>query len=293
MSYADKVFIKMCEEVLSENNMTECRAIWKDTGDQSSTISKFGVVNRYDLRKEFPILTQRPVPLKSAIDEILWIYQKKSNNIKDLNSHVWDDWADENGSIGAAYGYQIGSKLRKVHHEEQSDDGSRYAYSSFVDQTDYVLHELKYNPFSRRIITNMFNVEDTHMMGLEPCAFMMNYKVTIDEFGRKVLNAILYQRSQDILTANGWNVAQYAALVHMFAQVSDMIAGEFMHVIADAHIYDRHVDTVKDLIKRPYYDAPELVINPEIKNFYDFTPNDFQLVYYHHGDQIKGIDVAV
>ena len=302
MSYADQVFVKMCEDVLSQDNMEKCRAVWKDTNEQSSTISKFAVVNRYDLRKEFPILTLRKTPIKSAIDELLWIYQKKSNNVHDLNSHVWDDWADDNGSIGAAYGYQIGSKLRKATHEIHEGfatangfvESGIHVYNEFLDQTDFVLHELKYNPFSRRIITNMLSIEDTHMMGLEPCAFMMNYKVTRDKGSDKlVLNAILYQRSQDILAANAWNVVQYAALVHMFAQVSNMIAGEFVHVIADCHIYDRHIDIVKELIKRPQYPAPKLIINPDITDFYSFTPDDFKLENYQYGEPIKGIDVAV
>lgn len=301
MSYADKVFCEMCENVLSKNNMTECRAIWTDTGQQSSTISDFAVVNRYDLKKEFPILTIRPVPLKSAIDEILWIYQKKSNNIKDLNSHVWDDWADKNGSIGAAYGFQVRTQLKKVKVEKEicndpfEQDSVLIEVSNlYLDQTDYVLHELKNNPFSRRIIINLYNPGQVDLMGLEPCAFMVNFKVTKnEENGKLTLNSILYQRSQDILVANGWNVAQYAALTHMFAQVSDMEVGEFVHVIADAHIYDRHVETVKELIQREQTTAPKLCINPNIKNFYDFKPEDFELIDYKPGPQIKGIDVAV
>lgn len=300
MSYADKVFCKMCENVLEKNNMNECRAIWTDTGEKSSTISDFAVVNRYNLNEEFPILTVRPVPIKSAIDEILWIYQKKSNNIKDLNSHVWDEWADDNGSIGAAYGYQVGTQLKKVKVEkiepDQFNSGVEMVTVShlYLDQTDYVLHELKHNPFSRRIIMNLYHPGQVDLMGLEPCAFLVNFKVTKNnETGNLVLNCVLYQRSQDILVANGWNVVQYAALTHMFAQVSNMEVGEFVHVIADAHIYDRHIETVKELIKRPQFEAPKLAINPKVKNFYDFKPSDFDLLDYKHGEQIKGIDVAV
>lgn len=293
MSYADEVFVKMCKRILDKNDMHKCRAIWEDTAEQSSTISDFAVINRYDLRKEFPILTLRKTPLKSAIDEVLWIYQRKSNNIHDLNSHVWDQWADDNGSIGAAYGFQVRSKLRKASIEHIHKDYTEFS-NVYLDQTDYVLHELKHNPFSRRIITNLYSVEDTSMMGLEPCAFMMNYKVTKEENSDKlVLNGILYQRSQDVLAANAWNVAQYAALLHMFAQVSNMTAGEFVHVIADCHIYDRHIDIVKELIKRPQYDAPKLIINPNVSNFYEFTPDDFQLVDYEYGEPIKDIDIAV
>lgn len=294
MAKADNLFIKMCKDVLAEDNLNECRAIWKDSGEQSKTISKFAVVNRYNLKEEFPILTLRPIALKKAIDEILWIYQKKSNNVHDLNSHVWDDWADINGSIGMAYGYQVKSKLRKVYDSVLFDDASIEYSESFLDQTDFVIHELIHNPYNRRIIINLLDVGEVDMMGLEPCAFMVNFKVTDNkETGKHVLNAILYQRSQDILAANGWNVAQYAALVHMFAQVTDMEVGEFVHVIADAHIYDRHIDTVKELMKRKPYPAPKLWINPDVKDFYDFTVDDFKLIDYQHGEPVKGIDVAV
>lgn len=301
MAKADDLFIKMCQDVLAENNLNECRAVWKDSGEQSKTVSKFCVVNRYNLKEEFPILTLRPIALKKAIDEVLWIYQKKSNNVHDLNSHVWDDWADINGSIGMAYGYQVKSKLRRVmtdlpNEKQTLENGTTTGImtNEFVDQTDYVLHELKYNPYSRRIIINLFDVGEVDMMGLEPCAFMVNFKVTDNkETGKHVLNAILYQRSQDILAANGWNVAQYAILVHMFAQVTDMEVGEFVHVIADAHIYDRHIDTVKELMQRKPYPAPKLWINPDVKDFYDFTVDDFKLIDYQHGEPVKGIDVAV
>lgn len=294
MAKADELFFQMCYNVLKENNLKECRAVWKDSGEQSKTISKFAVVNRYNLKEEFPILTLRPIALKKAIDEILWIYQKKSNNIHDLNSHVWDDWADSNGSIGMAYGYQVKSKLRKAHDRVVYDDASIEYSESFLDQTDFVIHELIHNPYSRRIIINLLDVGETDMMGLEPCAFMVNFKVTDnEETGKHVLNAILYQRSQDILAANGWNVAQYAILVHMFAQVTDMEVGEFVHVIADAHIYDRHIDIVKELMQRKPYPAPKLWINPDVKNFYDFTVDDFKLIDYQHGESVKGIDVAV
>lgn len=294
MAKADDLFIKMCQDVLKEDNLNECRAIWKDSGEQSKTISKFAVVNRYNLKEEFPILTLRPIALKKAIDEILWIYQKKSNNVHDLNSHVWDDWADINGSIGMAYGYQVKSKLRKVYDSVLFDDASIEYSESFLDQTDFVIHELIHNPYNRRIIINLLDVGEVDMMGLEPCAFMVNFKVTDNkETGKHVLNAILYQRSQDILAANGWNVAQYAALVHMFAQVTDMEVGEFVHVIADAHIYDRHIDTVKELMQRKSYPAPKLWINPDVKDFYDFTVDDFKLIDYQHGEPVKGIDVAV
>ena len=276
MSLADKVFIDMCNDIL-ENGVSSdgeiVRAKWDD-GQPAHTIKKFCVVNRYDLSKEFPILTLRPTNLKAAIDELLWIWQKKSNNVNDLNSRIWDSWADETGSIGKAYGYQIGQK-------------HQYKEGAF-DQIDRVIYDLKHNPYSRRIITNIYNHDDLNEMNLYPCAYSVTFNVT----GNK-LNAILNQRSNDILVANNWNVAQYAILVHMLAQVSDLEVGEFVHVIADAHIYDRHIPLVKELINRESYDAPKLIINPKVKNFYDFKVEDFTLENYQSGPQIKKIPVAI
>ncbi len=275
MSYADKVFIDMCNDIIDNGYSTEgekVRPKWDD-GSYAYTIKKFGVVNRYDLSREFPIMTLRRTAFKSCIDEILWIWQKKSNNIKDLNSHIWDEWADENGSIGKAYGYQLG-----VRHQYKE---------GMMDQVDRVLYDLKNNPYSRRIMTNIYVHQDLHEMNLYPCAYSMTFNVT----GNK-LNAILNQRSNDILTANNWNVVQYAVLVHMIAQVSGLEAGELVHVIADAHIYDRHIPLVKELIKRQTYDAPVFRMNPDVKDFYEFTVDDFELEDYKYGPQIK-IPVAV
>lgn len=276
MSKADKIFIDMCKDILENGVSSEgevVRARWTD-GAEAHTIKKFCVVNRYDLSEEFPILTLRPTNLRAAIDEMLWIWQKKSNNVNDLNSKIWDSWADEDGSIGKAYGYQIGRK-------------HKYSEGEF-DQIDRVIYDLKHNPYSRRIIVNMYNHDDLHAMNLYPCAYSMTFNVT----GNK-LNAILNQRSQDILVANNWNVAQYAILVHMLAQVSGLEVGELVHVIADAHIYDRHIPLVKELISRGSYPAPKLIINPAVKNFYDFTVDDFQLENYQSGEQIKKIPVAI
>ncbi|MDI9512296.1 MAG: thymidylate synthase, partial [Bacillota bacterium] len=275
MSKADQIFIEMCEDII-ENGFSsqgqKVRPKWED-GTFAHTIKKFGVVNRYDLSEEFPILTLRPTPLSKAIDEVLWIWQKKSNNIKDLNSKIWNAWADEKGSIGKAYGYQMSVK-------------HKYPEGEF-DQVDRVLYDLKHNPYSRRIITNIYNHSDLHEMNLYPCAYSMTFNVT----GNK-LNAILNQRSQDILPANNWNVCQYAILLHMFAISSGLVAGELVHVIADAHIYDRHIPIIKELISRPQYNAPKLIINPDVKDFYDFTPEDFRLEGYEHGPQIKNIPIA-
>ena len=283
MSYADRLFIEMCQDIIDNGLSTEgekVRPRWEDTGESAYTIKRFGVVNRYDLAKEFPAITLRKTALKSAFDEILWIWQKKSNNVKDLNSHIWDSWADEQGSIGKAYGYQMSVK-------HQYKEG-------MMDQVDRVLYELKNNPYSRRIMTNIYVHQDLHEMNLYPCAYSMTFNVTKEKDSDKLtLNAILNQRSQDVLAANNWNVCQYALLVMMFAQVCDMKVGELVHVIADAHIYDRHIPLVKELISRPTYDAPIVTLNPEIKNFYDFTVDDLHIENYVTGPQIKNIPIAV
>ena len=282
MSYADVLFKNMCEDILENGTDTrneKVRPHWED-GSSAYTIKKFGVVNRYDLSKEFPALTFRKVGLKNCVDEMLWIWQKKSNNVHELRSHIWDAWADENGTIGKAYGYQMGVK-------------HKYKEGMF-DQTDRGLYDLKNNPFSRRIMTNIYNHHDLSEMGLYPCAYSMTFNVTEKKGTDKlVLNAVLNQRSQDVLTANNWNVVQYAVLVHMFAQVSGMEVGELVHVIADAHIYDRHVDIIKELISREQYPAPIFHLNPDIKDFYDFTPDDVSLEKYQAGEQVKNIPVAV
>ncbi|MCI6498671.1 thymidylate synthase [Lachnospiraceae bacterium HCP1S3_C3] len=276
MSYADKVFVNMCQDIIDNGYSTEgekVRPKWED-GEYAYTIKRFGVVNRYDLSKEFPALTLRRTAIKNCTDEMLWIWQKKSNNVNDLNSHIWDAWADENGSIGKAYGYQLGIK-------HQYKEG-------LMDQVDRVLFDLKNNPYSRRIMTNIYVHQDLHEMNLYPCAYSMTFNVTGDR-----LNAILNQRSQDILTANNWNVVQYAVLLHMMAQVSGFKAGELVHVIADAHIYDRHIPLVKELISREQHEAPTFWLNPDVKNFYDFTVDDVRLDNYVTGPQIKNIPVAV
>ncbi len=282
MSQADKIFIEMCKDILENGTSTEgekVRPKWPD-GTFAYTIKKFGVVNRYDLSKEFPILTLRPTALKSATDEMLWIWQQKSNNIHDLHSHIWDEWADEDGSIGKAYGYQMGVK-------HQYREG-------MMDQVDRVIYDLKHNPYSRRIMTNIYVHQDLHEMNLYPCAYSMTFNVTKESGCRKLkLNAILNQRSQDVLTANNWNVVQYAVLVHMLAQVCDMVPGELVHVIADAHIYDRHIPMIRELISRPSYPAPAFWLNPEIRDFYQFTRDDVRVENYVKGPQMTDIPVAV
>ena len=276
MSRADKLFVNMCREIIDNGFSSEgqiVRARWED-GTPAHTIKTFGVVNRYDLSEEFPALTLRPTAIKSAVDEILWIWQKKSNNIKDLKSHIWDEWADEDGSIGKAYGYQLGVK-------------HRYPEGEF-DQGDRVLYDLKHNPASRRILTNLYNHHDLHEMALAPCAYSVTFNVS-----GNTLNAILNQRSQDMLTANNWNVVQYAVLVHMMAQVSGLQAGELVHVIADCHIYDRHVPLVEKMLENAQFDAPELVIDRSVKDFYDFTVDSFDLPGYRYSEFSEKIPVAI
>ena len=282
MSYADKVFINMCRDIIENGTSTEgekVRPKWED-GTAAYTIKKFGVVNRYDLSKEFPALTLRRTAIKSCVDELLWIWQKKSNNVHELKSHIWDSWADENGSIGKAYGYQM-----QVKHQYKE---------GMMDQVDRDIYDLKENRYSRRIMRTIDVHEDLHEMNLYPCAYSMTFNVTKEEGSEQLtLNGILNQRSQDVLTANNWNVCQYAVLLHMFAQVCGMKAGELVHVIADAHIYDRHIPLIEELISREPLPAPKFWLNPEVKDFYDFTPDDVRLEDYETHPQIKNIPVAI
>ena len=276
MSKADEIFVKNIKDILENGSSDEAypvRPKWAD-GTPAHTIKKFGIVNVYDLQEELPILTIRRIAFKSCLDELLWIWQKKSNNIHDLKSHVWDSWADETGSIGKAYGYQLAKK-------------SIYPEGEF-DQVDRVLYDLKHNPHSRRILTNIYNFEDLHEMHLYPCAYSMTFNVTGD-----TLNGILNQRSNDMLTANNWNTLQYALLLIMFAQVSNLKPGKLIHVIADAHIYDRHIDLVKKVIAKPQHPAPKLKVNPNVKNFYDFKLSDFELVDYEYEELEEKFPVAI
>ena len=282
MSKADELFCAMCVDILENGTTTEGQKVrphWED-GTPAYTIKQFGVVNRYDLREEFPALTLRRTALKSAMDEVLWIYQKKSNNIHDLHSHIWDEWADETGSIGKAYGYQIGQKS----HYPQGD----------MDQMDKVLYDLRETPFSRRIMTNTYVFADLSEMNLYPCAYSCTYNVTQTPGSDKLtLNMVLNQRSQDVLAANNWNVCQYAILLMMVAQSVGMVAGQLVHVIADAHIYDRHIDIIRELISRPKLAAPRVSLNPEVTDFYGFTTDDLIVGNYEHGPQVRNIPIAV
>ncbi len=313
MSKADIIFKEMCQDILDNGCDTQgekVRPRWED-GTPAYTIKKFGVVNRYNLQEEFPALTLRKTGFKSCVDEILWIWQKKSNNIHELNSHIWDSWADETGSIGHAYGWVLGQ--RYVHHklpitmslDEMEDlgdypsaevviDSDNQCVLVYLDQVDGVIYDLRHNPYSRRIMTNIYDFGELHNMHLYPCAYSMTFNVTKKEGCDKlVLNGILNQRSQDILAANNWNVCQYSVLLHLIAQVCDMIPGEFVHVISDCHIYDRHVYAIKELLSREPMPAPKLWINPDIKSFYDFTVDDIKLIDYETHPQIKNIPIAI
>ena len=282
MSKADDIFVDMCTDILENGTTTKGQKVrphWED-GTPAYTIKRFGVCNRYDLREEFPAITLRRTALKSCMDEVLWIYQRKSNNVHDLHSHIWDEWADETGSIGKAYGYQVG----KVSHYADGD----------YDQMDRVLKDLRENPYSRRIMTHLYTFSDLFEMHLYPCAYNAIYNVTQEPGeSRPTLNMLLVQRSQDVLAANNWNVCQYAILLMMVAQVSNMNAGELVHMIADAHIYDRHVPIIRELISRPRHAAPKVSLNPEVTDFYQFTTDDLIVEDYECGPQVKNIPIAI
>ena len=276
MSYADNLFIKNCADIINNgfwDTDLQVRPKWED-GTPAHTVKKFGLVNRYDLSCEFPILTIRRTYIKSAIDEILWIWQKKSNNINELGSKIWNQWADSNGSIGKAYGYQLGVK-------------HSYPEGEF-DQVDRLLYELRHNPASRRMVTNLYVHADLKDMGLYPCAYSLTLNVT----GNK-LNGILNQRSQDMLVANNWNVCQYAALLMMFAQVSGLQAGELVHVIADAHIYDRHLPIIKEIINSKTHEAPIFYVDKTVISFYDFTVDNFKILNYNYNELDIKLPVAI
>ena len=305
MSYADKVFKENLRSIIEEGTSTEGQKVrphWED-GTPAYTIKQFGISNTYDLRKEFPAITVRKTALKSCMDEILWIYQKKSNNIHDLNSHIWDQWADKDGSIGKAYGYQVGKRF--LHHRSnelplsevypsvisQSRLGEKYKI--YLDQMDGALYDLRNTPFSRRIMISLWCPEELHEMNLEPCCWSVIFNVTDEGQDKLVLNMVLNQRSNDFITANNWNTAQYAIFLMMVAQSVDMIPGKLVHNITDCHVYDRHIDIARELLNRPEHPAPKVSLNPEIKNFYDFTTDDLIVENYETEPQIKNIQIAI
>lgn len=306
MSYADQVFKKNLKDILENGTSTEGQKVrphWED-GTPAYTIKQFGVCETYDLRKEFPAITVRKTALKSCMDEILWIFQKKSNNINDLNSHIWDEWADKHGSIGSAYGYQIGQ--RYLHHKvdnitnDIAEELKGYPSAKlnhygevYLDQIDAVIWDLKHSPFSRRIMTSIWNFEDLKDMNLQPCCWSCMFNVTDEGSDKLVLNMTLIQRSNDMIAANNWNTAQYAILLMMIAQSCDMIPGKLVHLINDIHIYDRHIEIAKELLDRPEHPAPKVYLNPDIKNFYDFKTDDLIVEDYITEPQIKNIPIAI
>lgn len=294
----DTQFINNLKDILEKGTKYKSRGIWKEDGEQAECKKLFGVVNRYNQNYENnpPISVLRKLAIKNCIDELLWIWQKKSNNIHDLKSLVWDDWADENGSIGAAYGFQVASKLRKTEHEVDNGD-SKIHVSTFLDQTDFVLHELKYNPFSRRIITNLYAIDETQLMGLDPCCYSCTWNVT-EKDGKRYLNLLLNQRSQDMIVANNWNVFQYWILQNLFALECGLEVGELVHVIADCHIYDRHLKIATFLInqyneemEKENYKYP--TVNIDFKGFYKTGVEDIKVDGYEYLTQIKNIPVAI
>lgn len=318
MSYADKVFKAIASDILDNgiNNKGEkVRTIWADTNEPAYTKKLFGYAVKYNLQKEFPAITLRKTAIKSALDEILWIYQKNSNNVHDLHSGIWDQWADENGSIGKAYGYQVGKKFRVLKNvpmnkmdfdirmcrdaeirEVKNNNENAHTLKRFVDlymnQMDYVLYMLKNEPFSRRIMISLWSPEDLSDMALAPCCWNVIFNVTLNKENKKVLNMQLTQRSSDFLAANNWNVTQYALLLMMVAQTVNMIPGQLLHIMTDVHIYDRHEDAIRELLTREEYPAPKVILNPQVKNFYDFTTHDVRIEDYQFGEQIKNIPIA-
>ena len=314
MSYADHVFKSIANDILkygTSNKGEKVRTVWADTNEPAYTKKLFGYAAKYNLQKEFPALTLRKTAIKSAMDEILWIYQKNSNNVHDLNSHIWDQWADEKGSIGKAYGYQVGKKFRVLKNVpiNKMDFDIRMCRDAeirevkpklfkhrvvdlYMNQMDYVLYMLKNEPFSRRIMISLWSPEDLSDMALAPCCWNIIFNVTLNDNNEKVLNMQLTQRSSDFLAANNWNVVQYALLLMMVAQCVDMIPGQLLHIMTDVHIYDRHEEAVKTLLEREMYPAPKVTLNPDIKNFYDFTTKDIIVNNYQYGEQIKNIPIA-
>lgn len=297
MALVDEIYKNTCKDILTNGSSTEgqeVRPIWPDTKEKAFTLKRFGVCNRYDLRKEFPLLTLRKINIKGCMKEILWIYQKKSNHVQDLGLHIWDEWTDEHGSIGKAYGYQIAEEY--VHHIEKGESSGIFHKRQqpiCMNQMDAVLYDLKHTPYSRRIMTNMYNFKDLHEMKLYPCAYSTTWNVTDEGYDKPVLNMMLNQRSLDFLTAGNWNVAQYALLMMMVAREVDMIPGELVHMIADCHIYDRHVEIIEDLINEEGLEAPTVTLNPEKKLFSEFTEDDLIVDNYNWVKDIKNIPVAV
>ena len=300
MSLADKYFKEAANKILTEGYSDESMQVrphWED-GTPAHTIKTFCYVCRYDLSKEFPILTLRRQAFKTMIKELLWMWQMKSNNINDVDFHIWDQWADENGSIGKTYSYQLAQKYG--HHKiKEGEDLSSYPSAEigndgwvYLDQVDGVLYDLKNNPASRRIITNMWQIKDLKDMNLAPCVYETLWDITPD--GK--LNMTLIQRSGDMCAAaapGGFDTIEYATLLYLMAHVCGYKPGEFVHIVNNLHIYDRHIDIIKKVCNNPEYDAPKLWINTDKTDFYDFTIDDFKLIDYQSTKLEEKIEVAI
>ena len=268
MSYADTLFKQEINEILTNGFNDKdypVRPKWPD-GTPAHTIKTFCAVRRYDLSKEFPILTLRQQAFKGVVRELLWMWQKKSNVVDELgpSASIWRAWEWPDGTIGKTYGYQLGKK-------------SDYGYGEF-DQVDNLLYLLKNKPMDRRMIVTMWCPQDLKEMALPPCVYESIWDVSNGK-----LNCTLIQRSGDVLAAassGGWDTMEYAILVHMIAQVCGYQVGELVHIVHNLHIYDRHVEAVKEVMQNPEYPAPTLWINPDVKDFYAFTEDDFKLIDY-------------
>ena len=270
MSYADKLFIDMCSDIIENGYSTEgekVRPKWPD-GTYAYTIKKFGVVNRYDLSKEFPAITLRKTYIRSAIDEILWIWQKKSNNVHDLNSHIWDEWADANGDLGPIYGVQW-------RHWKTSDGG-------YIDQISNLIHQIKTNPDSRRLVVSAWNVGEIDKMALPPCHMFFQFYVAQGK-----LSCQLYQRSCDIFLGVPFNIASYSLLTHMIAQQCDLDVGDFIWTGGDCHIYNNHFEQVKLQLSREPRPYPKLIIKRRPDSIFDYNFEDFEIVDYDPWPAIK------
>ena len=296
MNQADEQYKRVVETVLRVGVMDtdqKVRTVWKD-GTPAHSISWIGQHMIFD-NTEVPIITTKRVAWKTAIKELLWIWQMKSNRVQDLRDmgvKIWNEWEKEDGTIGKAYGYQLGKKNRWVTEKEYYPDPSGeinalHLTMKKVDQVDYLLYQLKTNPASRRHITMLWNPDELDSMALTPCVYETQWHVKQGK-----LHLEVRCRSNDLALGNPFNIFQYNILQRMIAQVTGYELGNYIYHIGDAHLYDRHIEPVSEQIKRESFEAPTLWINPEVKSFYDFTIDDFKLIDYKHGETIN-MEVAI
>ena len=298
MARVDKIFQDNLALIMSQPWEEVKRPVYGDgTGVKVKRILQ--VCNQYDLRREFPLGSLRPTNLKNSIKEILWIWQKRSVDVKELGLHIWDQWADKNGKIEGCYGDMINTPV--ILDDAKNDTyiinqngyfingneivGRAYEGYGFENQTDFILWSLKNDKSSRRIIASMFNPVTNSVKPLQECAFQINLSVKGDE-----LYMTLYQRSQDAIVAGLWNVAQYAALMMMFAHDAGLRPAVFTHFIQDMHVYDRHKEQANELLRRSLFGpVPQVTISSRMegKGFYDFVADDFEVWNYEPKEQIK------